>query len=171
MTRLWGRRTAGVLATAWLAGCASYAGSGLAPGVDGRERVLAVMGQPALSWRESGGGERLAYPRGPAGYHTFMVTMGADGRLVRIENVLDEAHFAALAPGQSDRAAVLRLFGPPLQVGTFPARNEEVWEYRYCDQWNYPARFAVLIDAASGVARGALGWREDSGRARSYCSR
>ena len=31
------------------------------------------MGAPAMRWREADGGERLAYPRGPAGFHTYMV--------------------------------------------------------------------------------------------------
>lgn len=128
------------------------------------------MGAPALGWKDDGG-EQLAYPRGPTGYHTFMVYLGPDGKLTKIENVLDEAHFARLTPGATDRAGVLRLFGPPAQTAYFERRDEEVWEYRYCDIWNYPARFGVLFDGATGIVRSALSWREGGGRFRAFCSR
>lgn len=153
-----------------LAACASYAGRGLEPGAATRDEVIAVMGAPALRWKDAGG-EQLAYPRGPAGYHTFMVFLDPDGRLIKIENVLDEPHFAGLAPGSTDRAGVLRQFGPPLLSTYFKSRDEEVWEYRYCDLWNYPARFGVLIDGRSGIVRSAIAWREPDGRFRTFCSR
>jgi hypothetical protein len=61
-------------------------------------------GQPALSWQDPDGSEQLAYPRGPAGSQTFMVFIAPDGRLQRIERVLDMEHFARIEPGKSDRS-------------------------------------------------------------------
>jgi hypothetical protein len=166
------QRAGVLLAALCVAACAAYGGRGLQPGVAALPDVLAVMGEPALRWPAADGSLQLAYPRGPAGYHTFMVFLGADGRLQRIENVLDMPHFARLEPGKSDQAAVLRLLGPsdPAGMAYFKARDELVWEYRFCDDWGEAARFDVLFDATSGVVRTAYQRRENT-RRRTVCSR
>jgi hypothetical protein len=113
------------------------------------------MGQPALNWRDADGSQQLAYPRGPAGSQTFMVFVAPDGRLQRIEAVLDMEHFARIEPGKSNKESVLRLIGPsvPQWTNYFKARDELVWEWRYCDAWNQLARLDVLFDATSGIVR------------------
>lgn len=139
----------------WLAGCAGYAGSGLKPGLATRDEVLAVMGHPALQWQDADGGEQLSFPRGPAGAHSLMVWIAPDGRLLRIENVLDARHFARIVPGKTTQAEVLRLLGPPVPAWTayYAARNELVWEWLYCDDYNLMSRFDVLFDGFDGPVR------------------
>jgi len=147
-----------VLPGLWLlSACASYGGRGLEPGVATLPEVLATMGQPAMNWRDADGSQQLAYPRGPAGSQTFMVFVAPDGRLQRIEAVLDMEHFARIEPGKSNKESVLRLIGPsvPQWTNYFKARDELVWEWRYCDTWNQLARLDVLFDATSGVGRTA----------------
>lgn len=149
------RYTLVVLASSLLSACAGYSGSGLTPGVATLSAVLATMGQPAMSWMDPDGSEQLAYPRGPAGSQTFMAFIAPDGRLQRIDGVLDMAHFARIEPGKSDQASVLRLLGPsePRWTNYFQARDELVWEWRFCDGWNQLARFDVLFDASTGIVR------------------
>lgn len=141
-----------------LAGCASYDGRGLQPGVTGAAEVVAAMGEPAQRWRDPDGSEQLAFPRGPTGVHTFMAFIGPDGRLLRIENVLDMPHFARIVAGRDDREAVLRLLGPPVPQWTayFAARDELVWEWAFCNEWNELSRFDVLFDGRSGRVRSTL---------------
>lgn len=138
-----------------LSSCAGYSGSNLKPGVSTLAEVVVSMGEPAVRWKDADGREQLAYPRGPEGIQTFMAFVGADGRLERIEGVLDMAHFARLEPGKSDQAAVLRLLGPsqPQWTQYFKARDELVWEWRFCDSWNQLAFFDVLFDATTGIVR------------------
>ena len=138
-----------------LMACAGYSGRGLQPGVATLPEVIAVMGSPALSWKDPDGSEQLAYPRGPAAAQTFMVFIDPSGRLLRIDRVLDMEHFARIEPGKSDKESVLRLIGPPVPQWTnyFKARDELVWEWQFCDSWNQLARFDVLFDATTGVVR------------------
>ena len=63
-----------------LAGCASYSGSSLQPGVATLPEVVATMGEPAMRWTNADGSAQLAYPRGPAGTQTFMAYVGPDGQ-------------------------------------------------------------------------------------------
>src|SRR5512140_3871833 len=95
-----------------LAACASYSGAGLRPGEARLDDVVRVMGQPAMRWQEPDGSVQLAYPRGPEGFHTFMVKLGPDGRLQSTLNVLDAAGVAKIRPGMTQEQ-VLRVLGPP----------------------------------------------------------
>ena len=163
-----------------LSACAGYGGSNLLAGTSTLSEVVASMGEPAMRWKEADGREQLAYPRGPEGTQTFMVSIGADGRLERIERVLDAEHFARIRPG-TDQDSVLRLLGPsaPQLTAYFERRNELVWEWRFCDAWSQVALFDVLFDATTGIVRstyqhpdyrwpggmfGMFGSRESGGR-------
>ena len=137
-----------------LSACAGYGGSDLLAGTSTLPEIMASMGEPAMRWKEADGREQLAYPRGPQGTQTFMVYVGADGRLERIESVLDAAHFARIKPGV-DQPTVLRVLGPPPPqlIAYFERRDELVWEWRFCDAANQLAFFDVLFDATTGIVR------------------
>lgn len=162
------------LSTLLLAGCASYGGSGLRPGEARLEDVQTLMGPPALRWQDADGSVQLAYPRGPLGFHTFMVMLGPDGRLQGIANVLEEDSFAHIRAGLT-KEQVLRVLGPPdysLSV-YFKARDELVWDWRYCDVFGRPAHFFVLFDGTSATVRSSMTQVEMFGRPRfiEHCSR
>jgi hypothetical protein len=138
-----------------LSACASYSGSNLKAGVSTLDEVVASMGEPAMRWKDADGQEQLAYPRGPVGTQTFMAFIGANGRLERIEPVLNNAHFARIEPGKSDKVSILRLLGPsqPQWTVYYQARDEVDWEWRYCDSLNLTAFFGVAFDATTWVVR------------------
>jgi hypothetical protein len=146
-----------LLSAAFLAACASYSGSSLTPGEARLDDVQALMGAPAMRWQGADGSVQLAYPRGPLGYHTFMVNLGPDGRLKSIANVLEPAGFAHIRPGMT-KDEVLRVLGPPNDNLTvyFKARDELVWDWRFCSDFNAPARFQVLFDNTAGTVRSAM---------------
>lgn len=138
-----------------LAACGGYDGSNLIKGQATLPEVVASMGEPAMRWKDADGRQQLAYPRGPAGTETFMVFLDASGRLERIRPVLNEAHFARIEAGKSDKESILRLLGPsaPQRTSYFAARDELVWEWRFCNSWSETAFFAVLFDGTTGIVR------------------
>ena len=145
-----------------LAGCASYGGRGLKPGAARLEDVQGLMGPPAMRWQDADGSVQLAYPRGPEGYHTFMVKLATDGRLQNIANVLDGQNFARIHGGMT-KEQVLRVLGPPpLRDTYFAARDELVWGWRFCTDFGTAAHFMVLFDATSGIVRSSMS--QDEGR-------
>lgn len=146
-----------VLLTLVLAACASYSGEGLRPGEARLEDVERLMGQPAMRWQDPDGSVQLAYPRGPAGIHTFMVTLGPDGRLQSKINVLDEAGLARIHPGMT-KEQVLRVLGPPdySRTAYFKARDELVWDWRACTYNLNIQRLYVLFDATAGTVRSTM---------------
>jgi len=118
-----------------------------------------------MRWQDPDGSIQLAYPRGPEGIHTFMVTIGTDGRLRSIKNVLDEADLARIRPGMT-QAQVLRILGPPNYSRTayFKARNELVWDWRACTYNVNIQRLYVLFDATTGTVRSTMSQDELFGR-------
>lgn len=155
------RRAPLILASLIVAACASYDGRGLKAGEAGLDDVQATMGQPAMQWQDPDGSRQLAYPRGPAGFHTFMVRLGANGKVQSIENVLDEPHLADVRAGMS-KEEVLRVLGPSDTRLTvyFKARDELVWDWRYRAHSGEPMRMLVLFDATSGKVRSTMVQRE-----------
>lgn len=169
------RAAATLLAAVLLAGCA---GSGALPGSLTVTELEQRLGAPAMRWSETDGGETLAYPEGPQGYRTWFVRSDASGQVVARDNVLVAAQFAKIQP-QMREEDVLRLLGPPVPhwVTYFKARDELVWEWRYCDDWNEPARFDVMFDGRTRRVRSTYAASEDLrglnwfGNFRGWCSR
>ena len=119
-----------VLAVGLLAGCAIPSPGGLNPG-DDRDAVVARLGEPVATWPMPGGGQRLEYSHMPAGESTYMVDLDAQGRMLRWEQVLDEAHFDAIEPGLT-QDEVRRRIGPPSETGHYWRPVEaDTWRYRY----------------------------------------
>jgi hypothetical protein len=94
------------------------------------EAVQARNGPPTGIYALSGGGQRMEYARGPFGRHTWMIDVGADGRVAGIEQVLTEARFYEITPGMPADEVLLRL-GRPSAVGGGGWQGGQYWSYRY----------------------------------------
>ncbi len=115
-----------------LAGCAAWQRSPPAAGQSEAE-VLGRFGQPTARYAMADGGTRLEFATGPFGRETWMVDMGADGRVTAGRQVLNEASFAdfqARAPGMS-RDELLRTLGRPGERRGGGWQGGEVWSWRY----------------------------------------
>ena len=158
------------LAAVLLCSCASYSGRGLTPGKASVDDVIATMGEPAMRWQNPDGSMQLAYPRGPAGFNTFMVLVGQDQKLQRIEGVLNPTYFSLIQRGMT-KDQVLRILGPsePSWTAYFKRRDELVWEWRYCSMWIEASRFDVLFDGSTGTVRSTSERPEDCGEAKCPC--
>src|SRR2546425_987133 len=113
-----------------LAGCASYSGRGLAPGQSSAAEGEVVMG-PAAAKRPGPDGETvLWFPRMPYGDGAYAARVGADGRLVAIEQRLTEENIAWIERGKTTADQVLDLVGPPYRVDQFARMEREIWTYK-----------------------------------------
>jgi hypothetical protein len=82
-----------------------------------------------------------------------MIDIGTDQAVQAVHQVLREEYFAKVVAGMS-RDEVHRLLGRPKEVWYFPARDEEVWVWRYLEV-NYRF-FNVLFDRTGGTVRTTL---------------
>lgn len=123
------RRALAVCALWAIAGCASYSGYGLQPGVATRDDVIRVMGTPAQRTAAANGETVLWYPRLPYGRESFAARIAPDGKLVAIEQRLAREYFSQLKPNAMRRDDVLALVGPPYRITQFKRLDREVWDY------------------------------------------
>ncbi|HVL59666.1 MAG TPA: outer membrane protein assembly factor BamE [Burkholderiaceae bacterium] len=126
-------------------GCDYFAQTRLQPGHHTEADVRKLMGRPEMVWEDDRGVRVLEYPRAPEGTETYMVQIGADGRLQSITQVLTEENFAKVRPGMS-RDDVRRLLGKPSEIVRFELKREEVWAWKYVGQLGQPHFFDVHFD-------------------------
>lgn len=135
-------------AAAWLAGCDERRAEKLEEGLSTEADVRRVFGTPTGEWDEAGGARVLEYARQPEGQTNYLITIGPDGRMSALRQVLKEADFAKVQPGMS-RDQVRRLLGRPAERQSFELRREEVWDWRYAGGGEKRV-FRVTFDDTSG---------------------
>ncbi len=109
------------------------------------------MGKPTLVVALPEGGQRLVYSQQPAGQQVYHMDFDAQRKLVRVEQVLDTAHFFALRTGVDTRDDVYRMFGPPAKVERVYSFKGDIWTYRFLD--NTVARRAHVHIDPQGVVQ------------------
>ena len=121
-----------LLLAAFAAGCATYSGAGLVPGVATEAEVEKVMG-PSADRRQVHGETVRFYPRLPAGREIYAARFGADGKLIAIEQRLTRENMEKLVRRQTTTEDVRDLFGPPYRKLDFPRLATQVWQYPMSD--------------------------------------
>jgi hypothetical protein len=116
-------------AVALASACTGYAPGNLAAG-HGTDEVTRQLGAPTGRHALPKGGTRLEFARGPFGRHTYMVDVDAQGRVMRWQQVLNEAQFGAIIAGMTQDELLFRL-GRPSHTRGGGWQPGEVWSYRY----------------------------------------
>ena len=94
------------------AGCDPQRLSELQPGVSTEADVRDRFGAPEMIWEEPGGARTFEYNRQPAGQVNYMITLGPDGKLAGVRQVLTPENFARIQPGMP-MSEVRRMLGKP----------------------------------------------------------
>lgn len=134
-----------VLGAFLLAGCSAVGLARLEPGRSTEADVRRLLGDPARAYPAADGSRQLAFPSGPEGTQTHMAYLAADGRLVRMEQVLNEDQFGRISPGTTRAEEVERLVGPPWRMQDFPNKQAVAWDYVFRDTWDYLVDFSVMV--------------------------
>ena len=122
----------------WAAGCANL--TSFPPGTPAAA-IESSRGKPYRVWPEANGAASWEYPQGPAGRYTHMVRIGADGRVTRVDQVLDWPFFMKLEPGMPVRE-VEHALGRPYSKTFMPLQNENVWAWRWVETVWYRCFYA-----------------------------
>ena len=121
---------AGVLT---LAGCDQQRVAKLEEGVSSEADVKREFGEPKAVFNEADGSRTFEYPRQPEGQVNYFITIGADGKMTALRQVLKPAEFAKIVPGL-DKSEVRKLLGRPAKTQRFDLKpDEEHWEWRWLD--------------------------------------
>ena len=138
-----------------LAGCDPQRISELEEGVATEADVRARFGEPEKIWDGPGGARILEYNRQPAGQKNYMITVGADGRMSALRQVLNPANFERIQPGMM-MEEVRRMLGKPAKAITYSLKNETAWDWRYLQPPNTPMVFTVWFNPDYRVVRTSM---------------
>lgn len=132
----------------------------LKPGVSTAADVTKAMGRHTFEWKNPDGSLTWEFPRGPAGVVTYMVTLGGDGVLREIVQVLNDQTFAKLQPGMTTDQ-VRRLIGRPAETMKFANLGEDVWSWKYetgpNEEWMYHVHFSLSDGRLKRTSRNRVG--------------
>ena len=111
------------------------------------------------------GGERIfEYNRQPWGHQNYMISIGPDGKMTALRQILNPNNFAKVQPGMM-MEDVRKLLGKPMKQTPYPLKNEVAWDWRYLEPPNTSMVFTVwfnprLPGAAHIERAGRAGARE-----------
>ncbi len=107
----------------------------LEEGVATEADVRARFGEPEKVWDAPNGGRTFEYNRQPAGAKNYMITIGTDGKMSALRQVLTPANFAKVQPGMM-MEDVRKMLGKPMKVTPYALKNETHYDWRYMDGVN-----------------------------------
>ena len=117
------------LAAALLPACDFINLPEIKPGQTTASEVRQRLGEPGAQYSNDDGSVTWEYDRQPSGTHCYMITIGPDQIVSKLEQVLTDANFAKAAAGLS-KADIRRLYGRPGSIQAFDNLREEIWEWR-----------------------------------------
>ena len=128
-----------------LLGCDPQRIRELEEGVSTEADVRARFGEPERVWPAPGGARTFEYNRQPQGQKNYMITIGADGRMSALRQVLTPQNFAQVQPGMAAEE-LRRLLGKPAKRTPYPLRSEAEWEWRWLQPPNTAMVFTAVLD-------------------------
>ena len=128
-----------------LVGCDNKRISELQVGTSTEADVRTLFGQPRNIWDGPGGSRIFEYNRQPEGARNYMITIGPDGRVTALSQVLTLENFAKVRPGMA-MEDVRRLLGEPMKKTTYPLKGDTHYEWRWLDGANTLMIFSAVMD-------------------------
>ncbi|MBF6631982.1 MAG: outer membrane protein assembly factor BamE [Comamonas sp.] len=137
-----------------LVGCDQQKIQGLEEGLSTEIDVRKAFGEPETIWPEPDGGRTLEYPRQPMGHRNYMITIGSDGVMTALRQVLTPHAFAQIQPGMTQEQ-VRRMLGKPSKRMTYNLKQETDWDWNWIDPPNREMEFTVTFGANGTVKQSA----------------
>ncbi|WP_285412867.1 outer membrane protein assembly factor BamE [Variovorax sp. efr-133-TYG-130] len=145
--------SAALLATVLaLAACDSRNISELEEGVSTEADVRARFGEPENIWDGPDRGRIFEYNRQPQGQKNYMITIGTDGKMSALRQVLTPENFARVQPGMM-MEDLRKMLGKPAKVTPYALRRETEWEWRWVQPPNSSMVFTATLNDDQRVVR------------------
>jgi hypothetical protein len=141
-----------------LVGCDQQRINELEEGVATEADVRARFGEPEKVWLPADmatlpqpgaaaepGARTFEYNRQPAGKVNYMITIGADGKMSALRQVLTPQTFAKVLPGMR-MEQVRKMLGKPMKVTPFVLKQQTEYDWRYLVPPNTSRIFTVVFD-------------------------
>lgn len=147
---------AAMAATLALVACDQQRINELEEGLSTEAEVRDRFGVPDYVWDEGGGAHTLEYNRQPAGQRNYMITIGPDGKMSALRQVLTPENFARITPGMSLNE-VRRRLGRPAKITPYALSGETHHDWRFMEPPTERKLFTVITTDGRTVARTMVG--------------
>ena len=125
----------------------------LEEGIATEADVRAKFGEPEKVWDGEGGIRIFEYNRQPSGHRNYMISIGTDGKMTSLRQVLTPQNFAKVQPGMM-MEDVRKLLGKPMRVVPYELKKETYYNWRYLeDSGNKSMIFSAVMDSNFKVLR------------------
>jgi hypothetical protein len=121
--------------TVLLSACDNQRISQLEEGVASEGDVKMKFGEPEKVWDGENGAKIFEYSRQPAGTQNYMITIGADGKMSALRQVLTPQNFAKITPGMM-MEDVRKMLGKPMKITPYELQMKWHYDWRYMDGQN-----------------------------------
>lgn len=143
----WSLCVAVVVAALFATACDDQRIRELEEGVATEGDVKMKFGEPEKVWDGENGARVFEYNRQPAGAKNYMITIGPDGKMTALRQVLAPHVFAKIEPGMP-METVRRMLGKPMKMTPYELKNVWHYDWRYMDGPNTSDTkiFTVVFD-------------------------
>ena len=144
-----------------LAACDSAKVAELEEGVATEADVRARFGEPEKVWTAADmaglplppsasaataqGARTFEYSRQPQGSSNYLITLGTDGKVAALRQVLNPDNFARVRPGMP-MEMVRKMLGRPMKVTPYALAGTTPYDWRYVDAPSTPMVFTAVFD-------------------------
>ncbi|QNP61182.1 outer membrane protein assembly factor BamE domain-containing protein [Paenacidovorax monticola] len=135
-----------------LTGCDPQRISELEEDVSTEADVRDRFGVPENVWQEPDGSHTLEYNRQPAGHQNYMITIGPNGKMTALRQVLAPHNFEKVQPGMA-QDQVRRMLGKPAKRTTYELKQETEWDWNWTDAPTRDMVFTVVFGPDGLVKR------------------
>ena len=139
-------------------GCDQQRIAELEEGVATEADVRVRFGEPEKVWDSAdmastplpglaaaAGSKTLEYNRQPAGNVNYMITIGSDGKMTALRQVLNATTFTKVLPGMP-METVRKMLGKPMKVVPYALQQTTHYDWRYLTPPNVNMIFTVVFD-------------------------
>ena len=91
------------------------------------------------------GARTLEYNRQPAGMANYMITVGPDGKMSALRQVLNPQSFSMVLPGMP-MEQVRKMLGKPMKVTPYALKRQTHYDWRYLNPPGTAMVFTVVFD-------------------------
>ena len=129
---------------------AGAAGPGLVPG---KSTVADIEKKRPAEKRVVGGETVYYFPELPWGYVSYAARVGADGRLIAVEQRLTEENVRKVVTGKTTGKEVRDLLGPPWEPIYYARMQRNVWTYPMRIESDPTPKWFVVHISPDGMVR------------------
>jgi hypothetical protein len=129
----------------------------LEEGVATEADVRREFGEPAAVWDGPNGSRVLEYNRQPEGHKNYQITIGTDGKMSALRQLLTPENFAKVQPGMP-MEQVRKMLGKPAEIKRYDLSQETHMNWRF-REGNGPQSqmFTVVLNPQMMVVKTSIG--------------